>query len=105
MLNKIIQTVGHLYCCLALFLTSQITELFETVVRKLVSVVSSVTGIQRKNPKPWIQMYSTEPVFSEEHILDERAMLSRSDFPIKPEDLIEKCKVLYYGNMVTENKN
>ena len=40
-------------------------------------------------------MYSTEPVMSEENILDESLMLSRSDFPIKPADLVQRCKVLY----------
>ena len=38
-------------------------------------------------------MFSTEPVLSEKHFLDEKVMLSNSDFPIKQEDLIEKCKV------------
>jgi len=87
-----LMTLGHLYCSLALLLTSLITELFSSVVRWLVSVVSSVTGIQKNSPKPWIQMYSTEPVLSEENILDESLMLSKSDFPIKSADLVQKCK-------------
>ena len=45
--------------------------------------------------QPWVQMYSTEPVLSEENILNERLMLSRSDFPIKPADLVQRCKVWY----------
>ena len=109
-----LMTLGHLYCSLALFLTSLITELFSSVVRWLVSVVSSVTGIQKNSPKvgvvqphdisllilqPWIQMYSTEPVLSEENILDESLMLSKSDFPIKSADLVQKCKVWYYSNL------
>ena len=104
-----LMTLGHLYCSLALILTSLITELFSSVVRWLVSVVSSITGIQKNSPKvsvvqphnsisllilqPWIQMYSTEPVLSEDNILDESLMLSRSDFPIKPADLVQRCKV------------
>jgi len=92
MFDEIIMLLGHLYCSLTLFLTSMITELLSYVARWLVSVVSSVTGIQKNSPKPWIQMYSTEPVMSEENILDESLMLSRSDFPIKPADLVQRCK-------------
>ena len=51
MLDKIICTAGHLYCILAFFLVSLFIELMETVVRKLVSVVIAVTGIEIKNPK------------------------------------------------------
>ena len=43
--------------------------------------------------QPWIQLFSTEPVNSEKHFLDEKIMLSKSDFPIKPAELVEKCKV------------
>ena len=60
--------------------------------------------------QPWIQLFSTEPVLSEKHFLDEEIMLSRSDFPIKPADLVEKCKVewkvsitiLNHTNIITE---
>ena len=51
MLDKIIRTAGHLYCTLAFFLVSLLLELLETVVRKLVSVVITVTGIEKKTPK------------------------------------------------------
>ena len=51
MLDKIICTAGHLYCILAFFLVSLFIELMETVVRKLVSVVIAVTGIENKTPK------------------------------------------------------
>jgi len=92
MIDKIIKTAGHLYCTLALFLSSLIMELFDSVVRKLVEVVITVTGIQKNNPKPHVQTYSTEVVESEKNMLDERAMLANSDFPIKPADLVERCK-------------
>merc|ERR1712106_259894 len=92
MLDKIFQTVGHLCCTLSLYLVSLVIELLEYVVRKLVSVVITVTGIAKKNPQPWIQLYCTEPVLSEKHFLDEKIMLSMSDFPIKPAELVEKCK-------------
>jgi len=92
MINKIIRTAGHIYCILAFYLTSLLMELLEYLVRKLVAVVTVVTGTENKLPKPWIQMFSTEPVLSEKHFLDEKVMLSNSDFPIKQEDLIEKCK-------------
>ena len=59
--------------------------------------------------QPWIQLFSTEPVVSEKHFLDEEIMLSRSDFPIKPAELVEKCKVgvksqyiTIYVNIITE---
>ena len=32
-------------------------------------------------------------MYSEKHFLDEKIMLSKSDFPIKPAELVEKCKV------------
>ena len=51
MFDEIIMTLGHLYCSLLLFMTSLITEQFSCVVRWLVSVVSSVTGIQKNSPK------------------------------------------------------
>ena len=51
MFDEIIMLLGHLYCSLTLFLTSMITELFSCVARWLVSVVSSVTGIQKNSPK------------------------------------------------------
>merc|ERR1711892_364289 len=102
MLGKIIRTAGHLYCTLALFLASLLIELFEYVVRKLVSVVITVTGIEKKNPKPLIQLYSTEPVLSEKHFLDEKIMLSKSDFPIKPAELVEKCKNIVHHKFGAE---
>jgi len=92
MFDEIILILGHLYCSLALFLTSLITSLFSSAVRWLVSVVSSLTGIQRNSPRPPVQMYSTEPEYSEKNILDESLMLSKSDFPIKPADLVQSCK-------------
>ena len=88
---------------------SLLLKLLETVVRKLVSVVTTVTGIEKKTPKvsgddekkslifsdlqPCVQLFSTEPVTSEKHFLAEEIMLSRSDFPIQPADLVERCKV------------
>merc|ERR1711892_739856 len=77
---------------MALLPTSLLIELIESVVRNHVSIVITATGIEKKNPKPWIQLYSTEPVLSEKHFLDEKIMLSKSDFPIKPAELVEKCK-------------
>merc|ERR1712106_721879 len=76
----------------AFYLLSLLMELLEYLVRKLVAVVAVVTGTENKLPTPWIQMFSTDPVLSEKHFLDEKVMLSNSDFPIKQEDLIEKCK-------------
>jgi len=92
MFDEIIKTSGHLVCSLDLFLTSVITEQLSSAARRVVSVVSSVTGIQKNSPKPWVQLYSTEPVVSEENILNESLMLSRSKFPIKPADLVQRCK-------------
>jgi len=51
MLDKIIRTVGHLYCTLSLYLVSLVIELLEYVVRKLVFVVVTLTGIEKTNPK------------------------------------------------------
>jgi len=92
MINKIIRTVGHLYCTFALYVASLLIKLIEFLIRSLVSIVTSLTGIEEKKPKTWIQTYSTEPSYTETHFLDEQSMLNSSDFPIKPEDLIEKCK-------------
>lgn len=94
MIDKIIRTAGHLYCTLALYLASLLIDLIDFLVRKLVSIVTAVTGTEKKIVKPWIQTYSTEPVHSEKNFLDERTMLNSSDFPIKPADLIEKCKIV-----------
>eukprot|EP00092_Neocalanus_flemingeri_P035675 GFUD01038841.1.p1 GENE.GFUD01038841.1~~GFUD01038841.1.p1 ORF type:complete len:269 (+),score=72.90 GFUD01038841.1:50-856(+) len=94
MLGKIVRTAGHLYCTLALFLVSLVIELLDFLIRKLVSIVTNMTGIENKKIKPWIQTYSTEPVWTEKNFLDEQSMLNNSDFPIKPADLIEKCKVV-----------
>jgi len=102
MLDKIIRTAGHLYCSLAFFLVSLLLELLETVVRKLVSVVITVTGIEKKTPKPCVQRFSTEPVSSEKHFLAEEIMLSRSDFPIQPADLVERCKTVIRHNFGAE---
>merc|ERR1711892_1230230 len=102
MLGKIIRTVGHLYCTLALFLASLLIELIESVVRNHVSAVITVTGIEKKNAKPWTQLYSTEPVNSEKHFLDEKIMLSKSDFPIKPAELVERCKNIVRHNLGAE---
>merc|ERR1711892_1490836 len=103
MLGKIIHTAGHLYSTLALLPTSLLIELIESVVRNHVSVVITATGIEKKNPKPWIQLYSTEPVLSEKHFLDEKIMLSMSDFPIKPAELVEKCKNVVRHTFGAEN--
>ena len=51
MFDDIIKISGHLFCSLDLFLTSLITEQFSSVARRLVSVVSSVTGIEKNSPK------------------------------------------------------
>jgi len=92
MIDKIIRTAGHLYCTLALYLASLLIEWLEFLIRKLVSIVTAITGIEDKKPKPWIQTYSTEPEWTEKHFLNEKFMLNNSDFPIRPSDLIEKCK-------------
>eukprot|EP00092_Neocalanus_flemingeri_P013719 GFUD01014797.1.p1 GENE.GFUD01014797.1~~GFUD01014797.1.p1 ORF type:complete len:269 (+),score=70.46 GFUD01014797.1:48-854(+) len=94
MLGKIIRTAGHLYCTLALYLASLLIELIDFLIRKLVTIVTAVTGIENKKPKPWIQTFSTEPVWTEKNFLDEQSMLDRSDFPIKHADLVEKCKAV-----------
>jgi len=103
MSSKIILTVGHLFCTLVLYLTSLLMELLEFLARNLVSVVIYVTGIEKKKPKLCIPTYSTEPVCSETHILDEEVMLNNSDFPIKPTDLIERCKVVIRNQFGAKN--
>merc|ERR1711892_1385955 len=102
MLGKIIPTAGHLYSTLALLPTSLLIELIESVVRNHVSAVITVTGIEKKNAKPWTQLYSTEPVLSEKHFLGEKIMLSKSDFPIKPAELVERCKNIVRHNLGAE---
>jgi len=92
-MNKIISIGGHLYCTFALYVASLFIQLIEFITRRLVLIVTNITGIEEKKPKPWIQTYSTEPVWTEEHFLNEPSMLNSSDFPIKPAELIEKCKV------------
>lgn len=92
MLAKVISTAGHLYCSLALYLASLLIELIDFLIRKLVIIVTTVTGIENNKPKPWRQTCSTDPVWTEKNFLNEESMLYRSDFPIKPTDLIEKCK-------------
>merc|ERR1719357_560156 len=39
------------------------------------------------------QLFTTEPIVKEKHFLDEKTMLNNSEFNIKPEELIDKCKV------------
>ena len=51
MIDKIIRTAGHLYCTLALYLASLLIEWLEFLIRKLVSIVTAITGIEDKKPK------------------------------------------------------
>ena len=51
MINKIIRTVGHLYCTFALYVASLLIKLIEFLIRSLVSIVKSLTGIEEKKPK------------------------------------------------------
>ena len=48
MIDKIIRTAGHLYCTLALYLASLLIDLIDFLVRKLVSIVTAVTGTEKK---------------------------------------------------------
>jgi len=98
MLVKLMKTIGHLYCVVLLYLVSLGTEILDSLARKMVSFISAVIGIEETPKKICEPMSRTEPLYEEENFLNEKEMLNKSDFPIHPEELIEKCKRLVRSN-------
>jgi len=103
MLPTMVRVVGHIYCSLALYLASMLTELCDSLIRWWVGVVSNITGIQKKEMKICEQLFTTEPIVKEKHFLDEKTMLNNSEFNIKPEELIDKCKTIVRHQFGAEN--
>jgi len=94
MFGVIVSSLGHLYCCVVLILSAWLGEKLESLVRGWVDLVRWVTGIPygKDRPKYPLQTERIEPSYLEKDILDEASMLSKSSFPINPQDLVEKTK-------------
>ena len=104
----IVSSLGHLYCCVVFILSAWLGENLESLVRGCVDLIRWVTGIPYGKDRPKVgyhlrffslvlfqyplQTERIETSYLEKDILDEASMLSKSSFPINPQDLVEKTK-------------
>jgi len=100
MLGLVLSTLGHLYCSLVLLASAWLGEKVESLIRSWVDMVRWATGIPwgQNRPKYPIQTERVEPSYVEKDMLDEQSMLSKSSFPIPPQDMIEKAKEVIRTN-------
>jgi len=105
MLGLLISSLGHLYCSIFLFVAASILERLEWLVWWTVDLVGVLTNSQAGLDTPQFPLPSerTEPLYCKSDVLDETEMLAASEFPIKPEELIERAKILVQAKFGLNN--
>lgn len=107
---KILAAIGNFLTASTLLTADIVVSLTSFFSKGLVDLIDAVLGSGKgtaRNKLPWAaQRYATEPVYVKgspiDGELDVNATLARSTFPVKPEDLIARTKVVLAAEFGTK---
>jgi len=97
MLNKMILTLGHVYCGIVGVMCDSAVRLIEAMGRTVIGLMEALTGTQPNLPQFPQQRFHLDPVYeknAKDGVLEEDATKANSPFPLDEKDLVDKCKAI-----------